>query len=386
MILAVFPLGQLVRVSLPNIPGATLQPIDLLVLFFNISWLFAVLNKKRKIAYPPAFKEMMCFAGFAFLTFLIGINKYEAGENIVGLFYLFRLFNYFLFYPVLYSFLRRKKTPVLKYLLFDGLLVGITALAQYLVIPDTRFLYYLGWDEHYYRAIGSFLDPAFTGIILVLSFQILVYLNKKKEIGRLLALGGGTILVLALGLTFSRISYAVLVLSMALWFIFERSYKKIFLGIIIFAILILLLPKPTGEGVDLWRTSSFFRRSDNYRQAVAVIKDKFWLGVGYNRYRAVWNDYGFSQENIWGESHSGAGTDNSFLLVLATTGIAGLIFYLNIWRVISLECIKQNKKGNYLLSLSVISLLLFSTVSNGLFYPWLLFWIVVLLSWSMAEN
>lgn len=386
LIMAVFPLGQLVRVALPGLAGLTLQPIDFFVFVFNLSWLMKILSGKMKPFFPPAFKEMMLFGGFALLSLSLNIKKFDIAENLIGVFYLLRLLNYFVFYPALFSFLKKSRIPIIKIMFFEGILIGVIAIVQYLAVPDTRFLYYLGWDEHYFRAIGSFLDPAFTGIILAMSFLVLAYLFDKKIIKNFTAIVGGLIITISLGLTFSRISYAALLLSVVLFFIAKKSYKNILFCLISFLLLIFLLPKPIGEGVDLFRTSSFFRRSDNYREAMTIVKNNFWLGVGFNRYRAVLKDYGFNLNNRWGESHSGAGADNSFLLVLATTGIFGLILYLNIWRIIGKEGIKQYRKGDYLLALTSISLILFSFVANGLFYPWLLIWLMAVLAWSTAEN
>src|SRR3989304_8999963 len=53
-----------------------------------------------------------------------------------------------------------------KYLLFFSSAIAVFGLAQYILIPDTRFLAVLNWDDHYYRLLSTLLDPNFTGIIL----------------------------------------------------------------------------------------------------------------------------------------------------------------------------------------------------------------------------
>ena len=42
---------------------------------------------------------------------------------------------------------------------------------NYFIFPDVRSLAVDQWDPHYYRLVGSLLDPGFTGIILVLFFS-----------------------------------------------------------------------------------------------------------------------------------------------------------------------------------------------------------------------
>jgi hypothetical protein len=69
------------------------------------------------------------------------------------------------------------------YLIIAGSVAAFFGLLQYLFMPDLRFLYDIGWDMHYGRLAGTFLDPTFIGLILVLNILLIVnrYFSKKEK-------------------------------------------------------------------------------------------------------------------------------------------------------------------------------------------------------------
>lgn len=155
-------------------------------------------------------------------------------------------------------------------------LVGIAMLylgfLQYLLIPDTRFLGMIGWDNHYYRLIGTLLDPGFTGMVLVITLLITTALHSKahwSQWARWLLLGGVT---LGIALTYSRASYLALaagIITLAgirLWQ--TRQLAQELLLLLLLAGLIVLIPRPGGEGVNLARTSTIIARVTNSQENV----------------------------------------------------------------------------------------------------------------------
>ncbi|MBU2577563.1 hypothetical protein KKA69_01905, partial [Patescibacteria group bacterium] len=204
LILIIFPLGQLLRINLPFLgPDATLQPIDSLVFLFSFFWILRIIIKKEEVKPPLFFTEFLIFgaiAGFSLflkldveavktvnfiLSNLTGneIRFLTIDEIIPALLYLARFWNYIAFYFCITDFFREERKSSSKYFIFGGLAIAFIAIGQYIFFPDTRILKYLGWDDHYFRAIGSFLDPAFTGIILVLSLIALIvdFLDEEKS-------------------------------------------------------------------------------------------------------------------------------------------------------------------------------------------------------------
>ena len=152
----------------------------------------------------------------------------------------------------------------------SGALFAMIALAIYLIFPDMRSLISLGWDEHYFRAVGSLLDPNFTGAVLVLSIFPLITAGSKWFAKNLYLLFGLLLITTAtLGLTFSRSAWLGLAvgggLSLLATLVRRPSSKtKLLPWLIISCLLtvavVMIAPKPGGEGVQIFRQSSIVAR------------------------------------------------------------------------------------------------------------------------------
>jgi len=374
LILIIYPFGQLFRLSLTSVlPGLRIQPFEVAIFVFIAFWFFRKLKLKENFKPALFVKEMAIFGLIAFLSLFLKIGQLKASEFIVSFFYLVRYFEFVFFYWSATDFLIAQKLSLKKYLLLLGLAVAILSLEQYLVFPDMRLLLNLGWDEHYFRAIGPFLDPAFTGIVLCLAF--LVWLNNLEK-GNFLFLVEGIFLLLVIGLTFSRLTYLALFLGVSYFSLAKKKFQFLSLVFLLLAI-VLVAPKPGGEGVNLLRTNSLDAKLKNYGQALTIIKKNFWLGVGFNAYRFAQRDHSFLSPKDWQNSNAGAGTDDSFLFVLATTGIFGLSAFLWLWIKIMTYAAA---KSPFLLLPSGIVILTSSFFVNCLFYPWVVFWLWLLVA------
>lgn len=388
LIFLIFPLGQLIRIQFPFLPPEIrIQPIDLFVFLFSLNWIF---SKRKEWKFQLFSKEILVFLGLALFSLLIKARTLSLKHFFIAFLYFARLVNYFIFYFSFSDYLKKHKDFFLnKYLIYEGILVAVFSVIQYIFLPDVRFLYYLGWDDHYFRAIGTFLDPGFNGLILVLSFltvvdKFLTIDGGKWKIGveNRKLIGVGLLILTAVVLTFSRTSYLVLALGLIVFFVFKRNFKILISILCLFTILIIVSPKPSGEGVDLLRKSTIFARFDNYGQLFSIVKDNFLFGVGFNALRPAFYKYGYLSEENWETSNAGAGADNSFLFVLATTGIIGLITYLLLLSSIIKKSIKEINKNQFSL-LTLVSFVSICTASffiNGLFYPWIVLWLMALLA------
>lgn len=389
LILLVFPLGQILSYSSNLLPGLRVQPLDILVFLFVISFFLTKIFHREKIFWPLFFKEMAIFGSLAALSLFINATHLSVYEFLPSFFYLLRLWTYFLFYPALFDFLQKDKIKISSYLFWLGVAIAGLALTQYFLLPDMRFLFNYGWDDHYYRAIGSFLDPAFTGILLTLSFIALVvnFLEKREKL-TLEGVLGGLLILAALGLSFSRISYLALALGLgAILFFYKKLSHYLVIGLIL-GLIVYLAPKPGGEGVNLWRLNSFWEKGANYQQVWQIIKKNILFGVGYNAYRYARHDLGYLEEVNWEINHAGAGADNSFLFVWATCGIGGLAAFLYLWKKILWESFRLifQQKGALLVFVSALVLILAALTVNCLFYPWVLVWFILLLAQFMVGN
>ena len=120
-------------------------------------------------------------------------------------------------------------------------------------------------------------------------------------------------------------------------------------------------------------TDSAAFRLVSWGNAWEIAKDNLALGVGFNSFRFAQQDYGFFDAGTLG-GNAGSGSDSSFLLVLATTGVLGFL-------VFSLSYIFPAKN---LILLPILSGLFLQTqFINALFYPQIMFlWLGV---WGLSS-
>lgn len=367
--LVVFPFGVLARVPvrLENFPEVNFYLADILVGGIGLVGLIGPIGKK-KYKLPNLAKPMIVFLGITLLSLLLNIPSFEKKEIFVAGLYWLRLLAYFGLY-LMANWVNW--TNLQDCLLVVGGAVAVFGFVQYFFFPDLRPWEKFGWDPHFLRLAGTFLDPNFTGIILVLSLILVFSYSKLKTYQYLLI----TIYYISLFLTYSRASFLALLIGAGVYFLREKR-TKIFLGLIfVIFITIIILPKNLpSEGVKLGRIVSAEARLGSWRQALIIAKDHPLFGVGFNAYRYAQRKYGFLKED-WQTSHSGAGADNSFLFILATSGSLGLLGFFGFLG----KVLKISFKKSPLIFASTIAILVHSSFNNTLFYPWVLGWWMIIL-------
>jgi O-antigen ligase len=227
----------------------------------------------------------------------------------------------------------------------------------------------MGWDDHYYRMVGTLLDPNYLGLLLILVF-VWGFFKEKSRGGKLVAVGA----VAGLVATFSRMSWLTLVIILS-WYVirYKRNWWMV-VGTILTVGVYLLLPKPGGEGVNLWRTYSVSNRIENWVQTGIIIGQNPWTGIGFNQYASV-----VKVEGRYGAMYLPKSPDNSFLFVLVTAGIPGLISF--IWLI--WWWWKQSR--DLTLKLSLAAILIHAMANNSFFYPFILMWWWLLLAYQQQQ-
>lgn len=366
LLFAIYPFGQLPGILLSSILGTSfrLHPIDFITFFILIYTISASYSIEKVWRYRYFFVPII----FSFF-----VAFFEGRFTYVGLLYFFRILSYalVLIYAI-HNGLKIQKHRILQTLLLVGVLTASLGWIQYLLFPDLTTLKYYGWDDHYYRLTGAFLDPAFTGIVLVLSSFVCTHLYIKSAKLRFLFIE--LFLLVSLGFTYSRAS--ILAYLVGKYLMLRSKSKKLFVVVSLATImLVVMLPKNMGgEGVNLSRTNSINQKLVNYRQNIEVIVSSPLFGVGMNNVCEA-------KKNTSGENapskNSCNGFDNSILFFWATSGVLGLLgLCFFIYRV------KRIAPGNEssLLTASFVSILIHSMFTNTLFYPWVIVWMIGLLS------
>lgn len=342
-VLSIFPFGRLLGH----------WPLDVVV---GLAGLWGLLAFRQR---STAFKALSGFMLAAIFSFFVALPGTGWPAVAKGGLYLIRLLGYWLFLDFVVNLVR--KNPEIKPLLFRSLMVILGAVAvfgwiQYFFYPDLTALKHLGWDDHLYRLVGTFLDPGFTSLFLVL--------------GAVFSLGTGlslpVFLVISLAFTYSRTGYLALLAAMA--FLARKTKRAIGL-IVVLALAILILPKPAGEGVNLVRTYSISSRIENYVETLKIAGKSPVFGIGFNNICFYKTD---------ASSHSCSGADSSLLLILATTGIVGLLMFF--YSVVKL--FQSLQRGFYfnILVASSVALGVHSLFVNSLFYPFTMAFFSLLLS------
>ena len=320
--------------------------LDLIVGTLWILKLPKILRRTNKLLKP-----ILAFGIVGVISLLIASFRLSLSEITIGAMYLLRW--------LVYSSLAGVVIQLIRVLPVVGIGTAILGILQYIIIPDVRFLEAWGWDPHYYRIVGIFLDPGFTGLILVLTLIFIVINNYHKF--------WWFVVYIALALTYSRASYLAFFTAFT-WISYQKkNWRYCTMSLLILGLTIVILPRvSSGEGVKLERMSTVWARIASWKKAWEIFSDNPIIGVGFNTYRYA--------QKASPESHAGAGSDSSILLVMATTGIIGLLYYLKY-----LKALWKLSTQRLALSTSLIAIFIHSFFLNSLFYPAVMLWVALLI-------
>jgi len=376
IILSFFTFGEVIRLDFGG--GVALKPIDIAVGLTTIIWLIFRLVRKEKIKQKQIYIPVLFFAGSGAMSLLINYSSLTVGQFFAALMYLVRWIAYAGIFFVVSDFDKDFKKTISKRLIFVGSLIVGLGYLQYFFYNSLRNLFYLGWDEHMYRMFSVFLDPNFAGAFFVLFFLFLI--NKFLK-DRNIPIGILSFLTLgAIFLTFSRSALIMLVVSTIL--LFALLNKKIWITALVATVFLSIAISSRYfniENINLFRVISSEARLQTARKAIGIIGDHPVFGVGFNAYRYAKLNGNLGGSNLNTVSHADAGTDNSFLFVIATTGVIGFILYLFLWLNIL-------KAVSPLAIASIIGVFVDSMFINSLFYSFIMLWLWIILALSMKSN
>ena len=388
-----FPIAEIGRIQFSN--GVSFSINDILLLSLIAAWSFNKF-KNHKINKRKSYhlkKPILLFTAICILSLLLNFRGLGLEKSFVSFLYLLRFVLYFSIYFIVIDLNPRIKKLIPHLLLISGSLVVLLGYIQYYFYPSLRNLFYLGWDEHLYRMFSSFFDPNFAGAFFVLFFFLCLYQieqfhQNKMRISFLMAIIVSIFTVVAIYLTYSRSALVMLTVAVVSYLMLINKKRLIIISIFFMIVFVFAAPKSfQTEGTDLLRTVSTEARLQSAEQGLSIFEKNPVLGVGFNAYRYALNRYEGLNTQYWQTTHSGAGTDNSFIFVLATTGIFGLLAYLYLlYKIFQLGIIniKKNKHYAILLIVSVVGIGVDSMFINSLFYVFIMEWLWILA--GLTEN
>lgn len=375
--LVLFPFGQLLRIS-TNIFGyiVRVHPTDLIVLAISVVLLTG------NFAKPGIWTHIKNFLYALGFSLIFSLTIFSKEEILIGALYLTRIVGYSFFFLAVWNFVKRQaeRRTLFNCLIGITLAVAVFGLFQYFVYPDIRALYAWGWDDHLLRLVGTFLDPSFTSLFLVFGFLgvLATYLKTKKKY-LILLLG---VILFSIALTYSRAGYLALFSGVAALLLINKNLKKILAIFAVFLFLLAIIPSWGSEGVKLLRTRSILARLESYSDALALFSKSPVFGIGYNnlcmakeKFLGKFLDY---------DSHACSGVESGPLLVLATSGVVGIL----IFSYLALKLFQNTQRNLYGMTFisSSFALLVHSLFVNSLFYPWVMGYLGIMLSLSLKEK
>ncbi len=375
LLFVVYSLGEVARIRIFSSVSSGI--FDLVLVVVLLVWLFFIKKKEYSLK-----NSILLFSAVALFSLIINITKFSSEQVFISSLYLIRFVLYAGVYFVFADIGKDFKNKIPKYMLITGVIVIALGFLQYIFYSSLKNLYYLGWDDHMFRLFSSFLDPNFAGAFLVL-FIVFIFIMRERLFRQKWKWVSYVLLLLnfiAIILTYSRGALLMLLVCVVIYSTLTKNWK--ITGALIGAFILIffiLSPKFYVENTNLLRFASTEARIETSKRAIHIFKENP-MGVGFNSYRYARLRYEQGDWTHFGPSHAGAGVDNSFILVLVTTGILGLFAYIfMLYKIFKMGFLGIKKdKIALVLVVSLGGLIVNSMFINSLFYSFLMVWIWIL--------
>ncbi len=384
-----FPLLELGKINL--IKGVLISINDFFAGLIFVLFIALLIFQKIKIR-DKLWVPIISFFGIALFSLIINLFNYSYNHILISSLYLIRWLSYASLYLIVANYSNDIKRKIQKLMFFSGVTILVIGFLQFLFYKNLVNLYYLQWDEHLYRLFGTFFDPNFAGAFFALfTIYLFGFIISEKSKNKRIFFGIIALLsILAVSLTYSRSAMLMLFFSIIAFLILIKKNKYILVFILFLLISVVLSPKAfQTEGTNFFRTYSSMERVKSAKTAIDIFSKNPIFGVGFNTYRYAQYKYGYLTDQKWEITHSGAGTDNSFLFLLATTGIAGFTVFINLLRKIFLLLFSKSKKNTIMdrkwkivAASSLIGLIINSFFINSFFYPPIMLWMWLIISFT----
>lgn len=341
--------GQIIRFPLPGQGGGILIS-DVALILVILAAAAHITNKK--VCREVAVLGMVCtpFIVWSLYILVVHTPQYDMGDVLVGVLYWVRLSCSILLLPALMVFARAQPRVLWMGFCTSVVLLSLFGLAQVIALPDLSSMTVSGWDPHKNRLVSTWLDPNLFGLFLVLCLIAVCVRGIPERNGHphmfrlwitwALAV---TLLIGEIILTRSRSSLGALgsIMLLGVPYIIVRQGRKsplaLFSGFAIFTLVALLIvPVFHDRLLSIFVGDPTLEIRINALAAawVHLAQDNGFVGVGYNMYQFASHDAGLTSDFT---VHSRAGSDNSLLTLLITTGIIGVILFLIPWGYMLLQ-------------------------------------------------
>lgn len=358
-----FVLGQFGRL---DVWGASFY-IHEIVLFLGFVWYVPKIWKQKAEFHRALLFPSVAFVIAIILSIIFSLGDKSNTQLFLASGYLIRFIAYsslVLLVPVTGGYRNWGRS-----LSIAGFVFALAGVVQFFLYPDLRNIAYQGWDPHYMRFVSTLFDPNIAGFMLI-SFLLITFLLYQTEQKYRKILGLVLVLeVTAIILTFSRSSIVTLAVILAAYSAMKKIWWPIFVAVGVGVLSFIFVP--TGSFLSPMRIVSALARADNFAKGITLFQSLPVTGVGWFMVPAF--------ENTSEITRAYGRLDNSFLFVLASTGIVG--FSAFIWLVLRIGTLVKDgiRNGNQkntviLIGLILLTLVIHSQFENIFFSAWGLMW------------
>lgn len=369
----VFPLGLLIRIKISD--NIFITPLEIII---AVIFLLLATNARLVFSHIKANK----FVKYQAIFILIGFLSLLTNAFIYKDINLATSFPYLLRYSALISLvlvgqIYATYIGIKKAALLSGFAFVILGFLQYLFVYDLRPYTVLGWDDHLYRLVSTFIDPNFSGIFYALFAILLFFLIFKKpvrdgifEVSTLFLSG------VAVFATYSRSALLSLIGGIFAYLVSINKARYILIVLLMSSGFLFLFSDVTIEGLNPFRTVSTNNRLVNLSQSIDIAFKNPIFGVGFNAYRDAQIRYNYRDLEGSLKSNADAGTDNSLIFVITTTGLLGFNFFAVSYAFLLISLFKEKGSGKAFFAMFV-SVIIGSMFVNALFYVPVMSWLLL---------
>lgn len=318
----------------------TMVVAGMLIVNIIIYFVYVAFNKE----YTLRFDYIWLFTFiFIIINCFYGVTSFDFASSIkIAILTSLFMFSYFLIISIINS--KKKVNLVVFVFMTSAFLVGLYGIYQKLSgHVDTTWTDSDLFQGLSLRVTSTFGNPNVFGeyLLLVIPIGLIMVYFAKNYLAKAYYLAISMVLLLNLGLTYSRGCYLALLIGLFLFVLIAE--KKL---IVIFSFGIFLLPFIVPESILLRFTSilNFEDTSTSYRimiwQGTIRILQDFWyigLGQGAIAFNKIYPLYGFS--GIYAPH-----AHNVFFQVFVETGIAGFFSFIGILLAYGKTCISFTHK------------------------------------------
>jgi len=361
-----FTLGNIS--SLSRFGGYNLYLYDIYLSFFNIG-VFICYVKQKKLIIPLNILVLITFLIFSFLSTLFYIANYPISDQILVLSYLIRFGNYSFFGFLIYILIKSKillTSDFQNIIKFNFYLLFLLNIAQYFLFRDISSLSIYGFDPHQNRLTGTFLDPNYMGIYLIIYFLFSELTLNSRFVSFL-----SFIMIL---LTESRSAFLTLLLALLILLIRSPKYLLYIILLFVFSFGTSFINRIEHSKAA---NDSSSLRIESWKNAIQLYSLSPDFGIGFNNYRNMSKFFNLTAPKNY-YSNSSNSSDSSLLSILVMTGGIGLILFLLYFGTFGYRVYDN---------LIYLVVIFFNSIFiNSLFFPGICVLILLILNYNLARK